>query len=159
MTTQQPQGFWTYLNQPFTIWALSVTAAAVFVFAWQPYEQKLQRRAEAQEQHEKLHVEVKSRLRGLRDEVRDRVLLPEVRRSLDSGASANVVREMDPRSLRSLAMEHDELVASGRVHCPLPFTKGTEAIYESLRTGDSSSAAKTGVETLLSQLGGGSNSN
>jgi hypothetical protein len=150
---------WNYLNQPFTIWALSVASAVLFVAVWRPYELNLQHRLEAEAEHTRLHVEVKSRLQGLRDSVRERLSVPELRRSLDTGAAATVNREMETRSLRSLAMEHDELNASGRVHCPIPFLKGTETIYEALRGGgpETVAATKTGVEALLAQLGGSAN--
>jgi hypothetical protein len=150
---------WNYLNQPFAIWALSVFAAVAFVVWWRPYELHLQHQLAAQDEHGKLHVEVKSRLQGLRDEVQERVPLQEMRRSLDTGAAATVHREMETRSLRSLALEHDELNTSGRFRCPLPFVKGTEAIYEAFRGGgpDSAVKAKTGVESLLAQLGGNGN--
>lgn len=149
---------WNYLNQPFAIWVLSAVTLVLFVAWWRPYELRLQDRLAAQGEHSKLHVEVKSRLQGLRDEVRERVSLPEMRRSLDTGAAATVHREMETRSLRSLAMEHDEMVESGKVSCFL-FGKGTEKIYEALRSGgpDSVTATKTGVEALLSQLGGSPN--
>ncbi len=152
------QRVWTLLNQPFTIWALTVLSVLMFVATWQPRQLEMERIAQARAEHERLHTEVKSRLRELSSQVRDRVSLPEMRRSLDSGAAANIHRELDTRSLRSLAMEHDELVASGRVHCPVPFLKGTESIYEALRSAgmETPSAAKTGIDSLLAQLGGGS---
>lgn len=149
---------WNLLNQPFAIWMLSVLTLVGFVAYWRPYDLHLQDSLETRKEHSKLHVEVKSRLQGLRDEVQERVSVPEMRRSLDTGAAATVHREMETRSLRSLAMEHDEMVAAGRVKCYL-FGKGTESIYESLRSGrpDSVAATKTGVEALLSQLGGSPN--
>lgn len=152
-------GVWDALNRPFTIWVLSVLSAIAFALLWRPFDLNLVGRARAAQEHSSLHVEVKSRLMALQDGIAGGAAVPEVRRSLEAGAAATINPAMETRSLRSLALEHDEIVASGGVSCPVDFVKGVRPIYENLRSlaGSSTAGAKIGVSTLLGQIGGGDN--
>jgi len=63
----------------------------------------------------------------------------------------------DVRQLAALAVRHDDLVAGGQVHCPMSFSKAVEPITTGFGGGSAAgvTAGRTGIDALLSQLGGG----
>ncbi|MBC7927578.1 MAG: hypothetical protein H7039_18180 [Bryobacteraceae bacterium] len=130
-----PRRLWTVVNQPVVAGILTVLSLIAYL--------TLRGGQQAADDHRLLHAEVESRLKDAKADYRT------------PGQSAAV--RQDLAGLQALSVRHDSLVASSGISCPLDFEKASGPILDGLRQGspEGASAARTGVDSLLSQLSGG----